>query len=342
MLQLSQRPLMSTDADAGLFVDRGPALGKLERALRLKLNAIVLGERGSGKTSLLHHLERKMRSEGVLVRFVEASSAGTVEELVDLLHAAARGRPRDPMEKAVSSLVGDHGVAADLKRLGVGAPAEPLVLLVDSILQPRLVHELFGQQRDELWQLPLRWVVAGNSADRSRYLEPPADSFFDVIVELDELSVEDATELLLRRASASDTDEDPAAKVLQGVSADLAQRVTPRTPRQLLSAARATLLDDDDPTTAVQNLHALQQHAAGLGRPAAMLFAELMNMGPMSASDERLLERLGWTRARMVQVLKQLEGEGLVVATTEARGQGRPRKLYELAHHQVAPKGRSR
>lgn len=336
MLQISQRPLQATAADAELFVDRERECGKLERAVRLQLNALVLGERGSGKTSLLHHLERKLRDDGADVRFVEASSADTVEDLVDLLHTAVRGRPRDPMDKAVATLAGERGTPASLRRLGEASGKVPLVLLIDSLVKPQVVHGLFGQQRDELWQLPFRWVVAGNEADRNRYLEPPADSFFDVIVELNELSVDDAADLLLRRATASGA-ADPAAEVLRGVTALLAQRVTPRTPRQLLSAARSTLLADEDPTTTVQNLYALQQYAAGLGRPAASLFTELMNMGPVSASDERLLDRLGWTRARVVQVLKQLENEGLVVASTETKGQGRPRKLYEVnPHHNAA------
>ena len=59
-----------------------------------------------------------------------------------------------------------------------------------------------------------------------------------------------------------------------------------------------------------------------------MLLNELMDLGPVSASDERLLERLGWTRARAAQVLKQLEEAGLVVVTDEAAdGPGRPRRL---------------
>src|SRR5712691_6993109 len=132
MLQLSQRPLMATDADAGLFIDRVSALSKLERALRLQLNALLLGERGSGRTSLLHQLERRLRSDGRDVRFLEASSAGTVEDLVDLLFMAVRRRSRDPMEKAAASLVRDGGVlAADLRRLAEGSDGEPLVLLID-------------------------------------------------------------------------------------------------------------------------------------------------------------------------------------------------------------------
>lgn len=324
MLQLSQRPLLATAADAALFVDRDRELEMLARAVRLRFNAMVLGERGSGKTSLLHFFARKLREEEIDVRLVEASSASTVDDLVALIAAAI---------DAPEFLATRRSLADDLQRLADAAGDGQLVLLVDSIGKPGVVHELFGQQRDEVWRLPFHWVVTGNSADRTSYLAPPADSFFDVVVDLDELTSEDAKDLLVRRATAPGTADDPAADVLRGVAGALAAQVTPRTPRQLLSAARATLLADDDPTTVVQNLYALQHHAAALGRPAAMLFTELMNIGPVSASDEGLLSRLGWTRGRVVQVLKQLEAAHLVVSTTEARGQGRPRKLYAVNPH---------
>jgi predicted ArsR family transcriptional regulator len=70
--------------------------------------------------------------------------------------------------------------------------------------------------------------------------------------------------------------------------------------------------------------------AQRLGRPAEMVVAELEASGPLSASDERLLRRLGWTRERAVQVLKQLEGAGLVTTSLQKGPSGRPRKLYGL------------
>lgn len=59
-----------------------------------------------------------------------------------------------------------------------------------------------------------------------------------------------------------------------------------------------------------------------------MLMAELESLGAASASDERLLRRLGWTRPRAVQVLRELEDAGLVTASY-ARGPGGGRqKVY--------------
>lgn len=328
MLPLSQRPLMATAADAELFVDRAGELEKLSRSVRHGFNALVLGERGVGKTSLLRRFQRQLVEDDAKCRFVEASGPTTVPELIDTVYEAVHGRRRDPTDRVLASLAGRDGIVDDLQLL---APddGDPLVILLDSIGSPAIVQHLFGRLRDEVWQLPLLWVVAGNRPDRSRYLEPPADSFFDAIIDIGELDEDDAAALLRRRAQRAGED-DAAARVVLSVAGKLAKQVMPRTPRNLLAAARDVLIDaEDDPSRWVTNLYALQARAADLGRAPAMLFTEVMDLGPVSASDKRLLDRLGWTRPRAAQVFKQLEEAGLVVVTEEAPdGPGRPRKLY--------------
>ncbi len=337
MLQISQRPLQPTAADAALFVDRVSELERLARSVRHRFNSLVLGDRGSGKTSLLRRLEGQLTAQGVKSRFVEASAATTVEELVDLVYEGVHGRRRDPTERMLASITGEAGIGDDLRRL---TPPDdgPLVMLLDSINNPDLVQHLFGRLRDDVWQLPFTWVIAGNRSERGRYLEPPADSFFDAVVEIAEFDEEHAADLLRRRAQHAGPD-DAGAQVLLSLASELALQVRPRTPRNILAAARDVLVAaDDDPTQWVTNLHALQLRASQLGRPAAMLFTELMDLGPVSPSDERLLTRLGWTRARAAQVLKQLDQAGLVVVTDEAPdGPGRPRKLYAAnsRHHAI-------
>jgi hypothetical protein len=61
-----------------------------------------------------------------------------------------------------------------------------------------------------------------------------------------------------------------------------------------------------------------------------MLAGEIDALGWVSASDERLLDRMGWTRPRVVQVIAELESRGLVNMREENTGRGRPRKLYRL------------
>lgn len=339
MLQLSQRPLQATSVDAALFVDRVSELERLSRSVRHGFNSLTLGERGSGKTSLLRRFERRLGEENVACRFVEASGAKAVEELVEVVHQAVHGQRQSPF-RALGVLGGTAGIADDLRHL---APRDGghVVVLLDSVGDPSLVQHLFGRLRDEVWQLPLTWVVAGDRAYRSRYLEPPADSFFDTILEIGDLDQQHAADLLRRRAVQADPN-DVGAKVLLRYAEALAEQVKPLTPRNLLAAAREILIgSDDDHSKWMSHLAGQQVRAAELGRPHAMLFTELMGLGPVSASDERLLNRLGWTRARAAQVLKDLEQRGLVVVTDEApSGPGRPRRLYAVASRDHA-EGRS-
>ena len=72
---LSDRPLLDTLTDAGLFVDRAAELATLGRAARQGLNALVVGSRGMGKTSLLRQLVFRLRVDGLAVVFVDARVA---------------------------------------------------------------------------------------------------------------------------------------------------------------------------------------------------------------------------------------------------------------------------
>ena len=55
-----------------------------------------------------------------------------------------------------------------------------------------------------------------------------------------------------------------------------------------------------------------------------MVFSELEAMAPVHAGDEQLLQRLGYTRPRIVQILKDFEKEGVV----ESRREGRRQMYY--------------
>lgn len=321
MLQLSQRPLTASAADAALFVDRSSELQRLGRAVDLGLNSLVIGDRGSGRTSLLHRFGRSL-AERDAVAYVDGNRLAVPRaDADDLFHAvvdavAARGSVLEPEPP---SPIGSERLAV--------LPRDTIVLVDD--IDPDIAQDAFGRHRDELWQLPITWVVTGATNVRSRLLAPPADAFFDNVVELGELSEQAALELLLARADAARPGEEAARRV-RVAAAVIARETAPRTPRALLAGARNLLLSDEHGALSVHATTALQAAAASAGRPAAMLFTELLDRGPVSASDNDLQQSLGWTRSRIVQVLKELEARNLVVATTASQGRGRPRTLYSV------------
>jgi hypothetical protein len=176
--------------------------------------------------------------------------------------------------------------------------------------------------RDELWQLERTWGVAADSDEVALLTVPPADAFFESRVELQPLNSAERRDLLTKRIGGASLDETLLQLAIEG----------PGNPRELLSAARSIEDSSTSPHDAIYGAERRRQLAGEVaGRPAQMLVAELQNLGPVSASDPKLLDRLGWTRPRAVDLLNQLERARIVVSRSERQqGPGRPRKVYEL------------
>jgi hypothetical protein len=173
--------------------------------------------------------------------------------------------------------------------------------------------------RDELWSIDLRWLVTVATADSGTLLRPPADAFFEVQVELEPLSVDAAKEILrLRMGGVEDRLLEEAAAIGGG------------NPRRLLDVVREFEGDNSEWSEFAAAAGQRQRALILAGRSAHMLAAELEALGGASASDERLLSRMGWTRARAVQVLGELEKAGLVTTSSVKAGQGRPKKIYKV------------
>jgi DNA-binding transcriptional ArsR family regulator len=321
MLQISQRPLSGSDADQRLFVDREEETSAVLRALELGFNVLVVGDPKSGRTSLLRHVERLVADSGRRTAFVDGLSHVGLPALLEALRGALRAAPGQPQVTAgPRSTVNESDVATLAPALDDSAPGDGATVFVDN-LTPGVAQALFGRFRDALWQLPYHWVVAGLLVRRSEYLEPPADSFFDSIVELGSLNEKDARSLLRTRIeTAGDSDD---AHLLERSMEEIVKGTVERTPGALLAGARATLLRGA-PDSAFADLVKLQTQAKSMGRGHAMVFSELEAMAPVHAGDERLLQRLGYTRPRIVQILKDLEREGVV----ESRREGRRQMYY--------------
>lgn len=342
MLQLSQRPLSGSDADRPLFIDRTVELGHLERSAQLDFNVLVLGERGMGATSLVLQHQRRLEDAGREGYYVNAGWAENLGELIEEVRIAVEGsRPpmymKDPMVRTIASLAllkePDDRIRP-LRGLSerVSKPeAQRPIIMLDEMNEPDLVHELFGRYRDDLWEMPFRWVVCGRLRWQSQYLEPPADAFFDSVLTLGRLD-HAASENLLQARLAGGTEDDEHARVR--IIANRHHIITrgDGNPRRLLEAARDFVLRSPEEALAADRLVA---SAAELGATETAAVRYLLRHGPSSASDQELLDALDITRARATQVLRRLEDAGLAHASIEkAQQPGRPRKLYatSLSH----------
>lgn len=319
------RPLYDNDADRELFVVP-PAWDPVRRAIDRGLNTVVVGARGSGKTTLLRQLQLTLRDAGERVAFVDACAVDGVGELTIRIRDAARGRSAPIVEsfgQLQAALPDPSPPPREAARLPYNhladlAPLAQTVLLVDASDSCEAVYELFGRMRDVLWQLPHLWIVAIDDHERGTALKPPADAFFDAIVRMHPMTTEMVTDVLERREAWWEP------RVRAAIAANAAGN-----PRAAIQASNDAAIHGRDPLSDLQGRAGLLDTASRLGRPHAMLMAELLDRGQGGPSDDELRRSLGLSRPRLTKLLHELLEHDLVTASTErAEGPGRPRTVY--------------
>jgi energy-coupling factor transporter ATP-binding protein EcfA2 len=315
MAELSGRPLLDNALDEQLFVGREDISEQALRAVRQGVNVLLLGPRGSGKTSTLHRLAHLVRQRSVLTVVIDGRAAEDTMDLLGLLAwrlgvTELTRRAQSDTERLLALL---ESVDERLRAIGRGT----VVALIDELARPDEAHRLFGRLRDDLWRLPITWVVTADETDRAAYLKPPADAFFGRVLALEPLD-EQASHALLQQRAPELEEGTAAVLVLQGGG----------NPRTLIRFAQQILIDEVDPA---QLLGDSLRHAQALhevGEPARRLYDEVVASGAVSMSEPSLLRRLGWTRPRAQQVITTLLSAGLVEAAIEPASRGRPRKVY--------------
>jgi energy-coupling factor transporter ATP-binding protein EcfA2 len=330
-MRLSGRPLLDNAADQGLFVGREEVLARIRLSLSSGLNCLVVGPPGSGKTSLVRAVMYRSHEAGdsLWFSYVRANAAQSAADLLTAVLAAVRkpggSAASVPPQRSALDLLDD--LAREIGDLRRAEPGVTPVLVVEDVLAGA-GSEVFGALRDEVWELDVRWLVTTSTAQVSGWVRPPAEVFFETRLDLGPLTAEEAAELLRRRMEPDEAGEESAAE-LPAAATDAARE----TPRRLLELARELAAGPTVGGARLNALAGLEARAAAIGelsRPARMLAQELEALGWSSASDERLLARMGWTRPRVIQVMAELVDRGLVDMREESTGRGRPRKLYRL------------
>ena len=319
MIELSGRPLRDTRRDRELFVDREAEVQAIRAALGHGGNVLVLGARGSGKSSLLHYVQHLLEVEDAKpVVAVEGRAATTAQEflalLADRLNVVGSQDAHWPRTETQTLL-------GALTEMRAALPEEETVVLVDEMPSVEAARTLFGRLRDELWELPLTWCVAADVRDRGAYTEPPADAFWRKIVEVPPLTPAQSEELLRRRLEGEEPSSDALAWILENADGN---------PRRLLALAHEVVVEGSDPNELKVKERERTAKVEQLSEPAQRLLAELEAGGPASPSDEGLRQRLGWSRARASQVFGELLEHGLVRTSTAPSAGSRPRRLYEV------------
>lgn len=306
-MMLSGRPLLDIRVDAEMFVDRDDERHRLATAATQGYNTLVWGEAGIGKTSLVRTFAYELRTSGRTVHYARVEGASRADELL-------RG--------VAATLPGDRGKAAgaDVESLlrELGRDAERRVIILDDV-SSAAGYQLFGLFRDQLWALPWTWIVAVRTEEKGGLLRAPATAFFERVIELGPLPPSAAVDMIRRRNGKR------APRWARQVATAAGGN-----PRRVLALARDITENGGDADAVVGSLGRRAAAIQALGRPESMLAAELEALGAASASDEALLDRLGWTRARAAQVFATLESAGLVTSDEVRSGTGRPRRVFRL------------
>ena len=322
-MALSGRPLLNNPLDADLFVGRDRELLQVERFLQSQLNVLLIGPPGVGKTSFMHAVERWLHETGRLGYFVAAGAVEQVPALVDqLLDKLTKGHGVSP---TAANTAGIDRLSAFVTEV---SDAGQIVFLVDDLV-PAVAHTFFGRYRDEVWRLPATWVVSAQSNDIGTFLLPPADAFFETRLHLDPWNRAEAAQALGHRASTL-TKEQVEAIV----------KLTDGRPRSLVQMANAVLMQAaaappgaDGVAWAVERLRsawaAQEALVAHLTPSARKVWEDVSQNGPASASDEALMQRLGWSRPHVAQAFYELQRASLVIGYHGPNDTGRrPRKVY--------------
>jgi energy-coupling factor transporter ATP-binding protein EcfA2 len=323
MVELRTRPLRATHADAAYLVQRESDTATLLSAVSYGFNAMVVGERGSGKTTLVNLLAAQLEEQGWQVTQL---AGGRFDSAAEALIGVARSMAANASSNLATDDLRqrDGGDQLDdayraLADIAGSAPDQSLVILDG--LAPRLVHEIFGRLRDEIWSLRLQWVVTGDIEDKAILLAPPADAFFEQVVMLAPLPGSQIEGLLDLR--------DPEGELEPRVRRLIAEHSAGNPGRALVLARQA--LVSADPVSEINRGSVIEQIEHELGEPAARLADDLARNGPSGPSDAQLLRRIGWSRPRAYQVFQALQRAGFTEVSSERTGHaGRPTHTYRL------------
>ncbi len=341
--KFSNRPLFPTQADRALFVDREDEIRHALESIRRGYNVLLVGARGTGKTSLLYRIYDIAIEEGLLpipcrtqevprdqADFLRMLLRALLLEIDALGQRAGRvaesardiggtfrasGRPigvGDSLYQAFGNMepTGDSYACRTLENLldDLAKDGKPAVFLIDNFSEvPDLFRRAFGGLRDYLWSLGIRFVVTADLSVKETLMAPPVGSFFETTIVLSNFTQEDSVKALALRGL-----ED------RGLVHDIHEATRGNPLLSMMVARRVVLgeLDADELRSKVAERAGLLQ---SLSSPEREVMLYIDQKGPASASDKRFQSKMRVGRSRLVQILQDLETAGIVIPKREGR-----------------------
>jgi Cdc6-like AAA superfamily ATPase len=341
--KLSFAPLLPIKLDMDLFVDRKEEETIVSKAIANNQHVLVLGRRGAGKTVLLnrilytHSAYKNMLLVQATPLILKSKPTDIIQLLMFQLHKEMQTRPTERVKELLKSItrsinmsyIGWEMSSGSLESQGVAdyelldrfqnmlislweKHLKVIFLLDDLDKNVEGFLTFFGQLRDYLWRTRAIFVATGNLEKKGLYLQPPLDSFFDVVMELKPLSYNNLRKIILRRSSKDTFLEEHLRGIYQ---------MSCGNPREAIRLAQITLNRHLSARELLKITEAETKIMEGMNSQEKAVVQYLAKQGSSCASDKDFQRVLGITRSRLTQILLKLKKKGVLTTFKEGRKQ---------------------
>jgi len=212
----SLRPLFPTKYDQTFFVNREKEMTSIKSSIRSNLNLLLLGNRGSGKTSLLNHTYYNLKNDTkiilMLVNILPKGISGTESFLNELASSCAKEvKNRDPglysrYQNGFLRATGLEGFE-EMMSILIKENKQPVFLIDGFDHNSKLCYDIISSLREIFWETKSTFIITGDIQQKNVYLKPPVDAFFDKVLEIGKFSSKDVRELFEHRIGQNEITE---------------------------------------------------------------------------------------------------------------------------------------
>lgn len=353
LLKLSTRPLLATAYDLRMFANREEAIDQCMKVISLRENALIVGERGAGKTSLINYLVFKLGSEKrnlpVYINFFEYGENFTQKTFLEsMLHRTSiELQKREGKRFSKKFLEAISKVQIDFLPITIERKKDSSVLSSTLERLKNIADELAKQNyqvtyfldntdkvdpqgiwsslrgiRDTLWAIDVSFFFSLLPSQVDNVLKPPLDHFIPFVIRLKPLSPRGVKEMIQKRIKSSES----------AFSREVIDEIYKRSqgnPRIALHLSRLAL----DSALSRKETLVLPEHMSKsvliqinrLSLIQRNVISYLLEHPGTSASNEDFAKEIGVGRSRLSQILNELVKAGILNWSIRGR-----RKLYHV------------
>ncbi len=346
---LSDRPILPTAYDMDLFVGRANEFEKAIEVIFYGENLLIIGDRGSGKTSFLNYLKYfvsrkdllwKYRTETkkilpIFIDFFEHGEQFTREVfLQSLIKGIFRELSKNEQlkntlsvsEKWIKEKTDFIETLDMLQNLSMRIYDEGyhLIYFYDNLdkINGRDIWTSLRGIRDALWVMQFSLVFSLASNQFKYIYKPPLDRFFPYIIRLGPLSRRDIKKFIDKRLG-------PNFHITNDVL-DLIIERTQGNPLSILLIIRSAYeslgpeKEGKKISFTISDLDSnykfnLSKYMSQLSSSHKNVMQYLMKYDGVSASDKEFIKEIGLGRSRLTQILKELLERGLLSSKKKGR-----------------------